>query len=130
MKTITFPIVGMHCASCVVLNEDSLKKVPGVIEASVNFPLQQATVTFDEAQVGEPDLHQAVRRAGYSVPRSQMLQGGTDHAGHLTSAIAPAKRRAIAALLVAGPVVIWVCLILLLARFLVASTYQAGSLPF
>ncbi|HCX38923.1 MAG TPA: hypothetical protein DHS36_01490, partial [Candidatus Veblenbacteria bacterium] len=57
MRTITFPIAGMHCASCVVLNEDSLKQVKGVAEASVNFALKQATVTFDESLASEHDLH-------------------------------------------------------------------------
>lgn len=44
MKTTTFNIVGMHCASCVVRNEKSLKKVKGVRNASVNFGTHSATV--------------------------------------------------------------------------------------
>ena len=41
MKTTNFNIAGMHCSSCVIKNEKSLKKVPGVSDASVNFPLKQ-----------------------------------------------------------------------------------------
>lgn len=41
----TFPIIGMHCASCAKLIERGLKKSPGVIDASVNYGSETATVT-------------------------------------------------------------------------------------
>lgn len=104
MRTITFPIAGMHCASCVVLNEDSLKEVPGVTDASVNFALKQATVTFDEGKSNEHDLHEAVHRAGYSVPSAD-AKHGTDHSAHLASEVEPAKQRALWSLIIALPVV-------------------------
>lgn len=107
MKTITFPISGMHCASCVTLNEESLKEIKGVSEASVNFALKQATVSFDESQATEHDLHQAVHRAGYSVPSHDAHSAGkAEHTSHLTAEIGPAKRRAIGALILTVPVVI------------------------
>ena len=66
MKT-TFTIVGMHCASCVMRNERSLRKLPGVREASVNFGTNRATVEYDETLVAEQKLHDAVIRNGYKV---------------------------------------------------------------
>ncbi len=42
----TIPIEGMHCASCVLRVENSLKKVPGVDAASVNLAMEQATATL------------------------------------------------------------------------------------
>ena len=53
MKTTTFNIIGMHCASCVVRNERALKKVKGVHSASVNFGTHSATVELDEKVVDE-----------------------------------------------------------------------------
>ena len=47
MKT-TFPIIGMHCASCARLIEKNSKKTPGVMDAAVNYGSEQATVDFDE----------------------------------------------------------------------------------
>ena len=34
-ERITIPVGGMHCASCVARVEGSLKKAPGVAEATV-----------------------------------------------------------------------------------------------
>lgn len=40
----SFPIVGMHCASCAKLIERQLQKTPGVLDASVNYGSERATV--------------------------------------------------------------------------------------
>ena len=47
MKT-SFPVIGMHCASCARLIERSLKKTPGVMDAAVNYGSERAAVEFDE----------------------------------------------------------------------------------
>lgn len=78
MKTITFPIQGMHCASCVIRNEESLKDIPGVTDASVNYAMENATVTFDETKVNEHDLHREIEKNGYTVP---MEMAGMEHGG-------------------------------------------------
>ncbi len=67
MKTTTFTIVGMHCASCVARNERSLKKIPGVANASVNFAMNSAAVEYDDTVASEHMLHQAVEKNGYKV---------------------------------------------------------------
>lgn len=65
-KTVikTFPIVGMHCASCSKLIERKIRGVPGVISTSVNYGSEEAVV---EAEVGVDDaaLANAVNDAGY-----------------------------------------------------------------
>ena len=69
MSTITekksFPIVGMHCASCAKLIERSLRKVPGVIDASVNYASEQASVDYDPVTASDEKLSNAVSSAGY-----------------------------------------------------------------
>jgi len=40
-QTQTFPIKGMHCASCANTIEKALKKVNGVINASVNYATEK-----------------------------------------------------------------------------------------
>jgi Cu+-exporting ATPase len=109
MKTTTFPIAGMHCASCVTLNEDSLREVPGVTEASVNFALKQATVTYDESKATEHHLHAAVVRAGYKVPKPEHAghtAGFGDHRHHMAAEVEPAKRKAVGALVLTVPVAV------------------------
>ena len=67
MKSInkTFPIVGMHCASCAKLIERKLARTPGVTEAVVNYGSEQAMVNYDPDRVKEDDLATAVGEAGY-----------------------------------------------------------------
>src|SRR3989344_5218410 len=43
----TFPIKGIHCASCVYTTEKALKNTPGVKDAVVNLATTKATVTYD-----------------------------------------------------------------------------------
>lgn len=61
----TFSIKGMHCASCVMILERSLKKVDGVLEATVNLATEKATVTYDPAKVTDEKLTSAVSNVGY-----------------------------------------------------------------
>jgi len=60
--TISLPIEGMTCASCVGRVERALKAVPGVSEAAVNLATERATVR-GEASVDA--LIAAVEKAGY-----------------------------------------------------------------
>jgi Cu+-exporting ATPase len=64
-KRISLSLFGMHCSSCANLIERSLKKVPGVKQASVNFAAEKALVTFDENKAQIASLKQAVAQAGY-----------------------------------------------------------------
>jgi Cu+-exporting ATPase len=66
-ETITLPIGGMTCASCVGHVERALKKVDGVTSASVNLATEKATVTFVPGIAGLTEFQQAVTDAGYEV---------------------------------------------------------------
>jgi Cu+-exporting ATPase len=63
----TLGIDGMSCASCAARIERSLRAVPGVQAADVNFALARATVHYDPAQAGADALREAVEAAGYAV---------------------------------------------------------------
>ena len=67
MTRKTFSVRGMHCASCVAVIEKTLKRVPGVKEASVNLATEKALVEFDEGKVKDEDLQHAVAGAGYQL---------------------------------------------------------------
>ena len=64
MTKKSFPIVGMHCASCAKLIERSLSKVPGVSNASVNYGSESAMVEMKN-DVEDKVLENAVKEAGY-----------------------------------------------------------------
>jgi len=67
VETITLPIQGMTCASCVATVEKALKSLAGVVRADVNLATEQATVGLLPMVVTRDQLAQAVRAAGYDV---------------------------------------------------------------
>jgi Cu+-exporting ATPase len=67
--TIDISIGGMTCASCVGRVEKALRKVPGVVSASVNLATESARIQAPDHADTEALLRRAVRDAGYA-PRS------------------------------------------------------------
>lgn len=63
----TFPIRGMHCASCVSVTERALKKVPGVTNAVVNLTTEKATVTYDKENCTPQQLANSIAATGYTL---------------------------------------------------------------
>ncbi|MFZ1885325.1 MAG: heavy metal translocating P-type ATPase [Rhodoplanes sp.] len=64
-EDLSLRIQGMTCASCVGRVERALKKVPGVVDASVNLATEDAHVVADPALVNANTLIGAVKGAGY-----------------------------------------------------------------
>lgn len=64
-KVINLNIKGMTCASCVNRIEKSLKKHPGIQEASVNLATEKAKIQFDDQLLKNKQIIQIVIDAGY-----------------------------------------------------------------
>ena len=63
---IDFPVTGMTCANCAMNVERALgKKLPGVVNAVVNFAAERATVDYLPSMVTPDDLVSAVEKAGF-----------------------------------------------------------------
>src|SRR3989344_4820540 len=67
MRTETYKIHGMHCASCVAIIERALSKTAGVKSAIANFATETAKIEFDENIVSESVLAKAVESVGYKL---------------------------------------------------------------
>jgi Cu+-exporting ATPase len=68
VATLELPITGMTCANCVATVERTLnKKVPGILQANVNFATEKATVKYIPGTVTRADMVSAIERAGYGV---------------------------------------------------------------
>ena len=74
VKKKILKIKGMHCASCATIIERKLKKVPGVINANVNYATEKANVETEEF-VDENELNNAVKSAGYDIIESGNNEG-------------------------------------------------------
>lgn len=78
MDTITLKLRGMSCASCANSIEESIRSVPGVSQSSVNFGVEQATVTYDPNKTDIEAIQNAVDAAGYSaqpIQEEDLLNG-------------------------------------------------------
>jgi Cu+-exporting ATPase len=77
LDRINIPIAGMTCASCASRVEKSLKKVGGVVDATVNLATETANVIAAH-DVERKALEAAVVAAGYSVPENNLAGAGAD----------------------------------------------------
>jgi len=73
---ITLAVTGMTCASCAQIVEKSLGKLPGVAQATVNMPLEIATVRFDPTLVGVDEILTTIKTAGYDA--SVLVEAGEE----------------------------------------------------
>ena len=81
VRETTFGVTGMTCASCVGRVERALKKkLPGVLEATVNLANEKATVRYLAGEVDPRDLEKAVEDAGYGVVREGEAEASTEDA--------------------------------------------------
>ena len=49
----TFKLEELDCANCAAKMEDAVKRIPGVVEASISFMQQRLTIEADDAQFGD-----------------------------------------------------------------------------
>ncbi|MGM0664346.1 MAG: heavy metal translocating P-type ATPase [Thermodesulfobacteriota bacterium] len=71
-KTIRLPVTGMTCANCAANIERSVKKLPGVKGANVNFASEEASVTLDPEAVEVRDLIERIEGSGFGVPATRV----------------------------------------------------------
>ncbi len=65
---VQVPVSGMSCQACAAKVEKTLRALPGVGHAEVNFGSRTATLEFDPARVGTAVLQAHLRPLGYDVP--------------------------------------------------------------
>lgn len=65
-RTLRVGVSGMTCASCVAHVEKALKKLPGVVDATVNLATERAEVTALPG-VSQAEVDRAIEAAGYGV---------------------------------------------------------------
>jgi Cu+-exporting ATPase len=73
-ELIRIPVSGMTCAACQAHVQKALAKQPGVVDASVNLMMQNASVTFDPSVVTPDNLVDAIRATGYGAELAQAGQ--------------------------------------------------------
>ena len=62
-----FPVLNMHCAGCANNVERTVKKLPGVIEAAVNFATNTLTVSYEKERLTPGEIRAAVLAEGFEL---------------------------------------------------------------
>ena len=65
MKEVKLNIEGMHCTGCSTRLEKVLNNVDGVEGAKVSLEEKKADIKYDETQVSEKELIEAIEDAGF-----------------------------------------------------------------
>lgn len=73
IKKLILPISGMHCASCALTIEETLKGLRGVIGVSINYASKRAYIEYDSQILDFENIKQAIAEAGYSVPEELIV---------------------------------------------------------
>ena len=64
-ERIVIPVSGMTCAACQGRVQRTLSRTPGVVDASVNLMMGNATVAYDPTTVDPAALVETIRSTGY-----------------------------------------------------------------
>jgi Cu2+-exporting ATPase len=63
----TYPVTGLHCASCASRTESYVKTLPGIKSASVNFADTSIMVEFSPDEISAEEMKKAVQSIGYDI---------------------------------------------------------------
>jgi Cu2+-exporting ATPase len=94
LREATLLLEGVRCPACLWLNEERLRTLPGVAEASVHYASHSVRVRWDAGRLGLPGILAAVRSIGY---RARPIDPG-----HRAGLDAEARRRDASRLVFAG----------------------------
>jgi len=64
-QTTVLDVQNMTCSMCSVTIRKALEKVPGVVDAKVNYDHKTATVKYDGDKTNPPALVKATTNAGF-----------------------------------------------------------------
>ncbi len=67
MTKETYPIKGMHCASCAQIIKTRLEKLPGIEKAEVNYASEEVQLKFTPEKIGIETMNQELKKFGYSI---------------------------------------------------------------
>lgn len=71
--TVTLPVEGMTCASCVRTIENALNGATGVARAVINFATEKVTIEYDPQILDEKGLANIVEGVGYRLPLTKVV---------------------------------------------------------
>jgi len=105
MKQI-LKISGMHCASCAVNIENTLRKEMGIKTANVNFASEKLYLEFDPSEINIPRIQKIIEKLGYKATEEATEEEMHDHHKEAKAQeIQRLKKRFIFALIFSLPII-------------------------
>ncbi len=114
---IEIPVSGMTCANCSATIERNLKRVPGVVNASVNLATERASVEFIPTIAGYADFKRKIEEIGYGVIESAG-EAPEDAEAQARAAEVARQRR-----------LLWIGVLFTVPTFLLAMGMMLGLVP-
>jgi copper ion binding protein len=103
----SFPVRGISCPSCVDKIEKTLRGLPGVVEASVNFGTGEARVSYLPGESDSQAMGAALRPLGYEMALADTAEDTLDREERLRRSASQAlKRRWLMGILFSLPIVV------------------------
>jgi len=112
MTKLTLKVKGMHCASCSTLIDKLIGREPGVVSIKTNYGAERTLIEFDESKITLARVDELLQKLGYDLirPDEEQLGAGEEEAREKAK-IVEARRRAIAAFMLAAPIIVYYMLI-------------------
>jgi Cu+-exporting ATPase len=108
MTKLVLKVKGMHCASCSILIDKLLGSQPGVVSIKTSYGAEKTAVEFDESKITLEKMDEFVHKLGYDIIRpDEEGVSVEDQEKKEAREIAQAKKRVIAAFVIAAPIIIY-----------------------
>ncbi|MGM0445524.1 MAG: heavy metal translocating P-type ATPase [Bacillota bacterium] len=106
-KIISFDIGGMTCASCAQTIENTLNRVEGIFEASVNIATEKGKVRYDSSKINKDKLKNLVNNTGYEIVSFEDETDETKDKDLELQKAQKSKKQMIGSWIFVIPIIIW-----------------------
>ncbi len=112
MTKFILKVKGMHCAACSTLIDKFVGRQEGVYAIKTNYGAEKTAIEFDERKISLEKVDELLHKLGYDLVRPDE-QGATveEEEQKETERVSQARRRVIAAFVLAGPIIVYYMLI-------------------
>src|SRR3989338_4169632 len=108
MQKVVLKVKGMHCASCSVLIDKLVGKQPGVQSVSTSYGAEKTAIEFDETKIDLTKIDKFINQLGYDLIRPDEASASLEEEeAKEARKIKEAKRRFLASLFLAAPIILY-----------------------
>lgn len=100
----TYPVEGLHCASCAAKVQRILASRAGVIDVTVNLPMKNVQIEFDERLVSPEELQNIMKQNGYGLDIATKELSDKDPLSQKKNTASKSKREVALAVVLSFPV--------------------------